>query len=393
MKVAYFDCYSGISGDMILGALIDLGVELKTIQDKLKGLELHGYNLKSRRVKRGLISGTKVKVNISKNFHDHHASYTHIKKLIENSDLSQFVKERSLQIFKKIALAEAEIHGTTISKVHFHEVGAIDSIVDIVGGMVALELLKIETIFSSPLNTGEGSVACEHGVLPVPAPATLELLKGIPCYSLGIQKELTTPTGAAIITTVAKDFLPLPMMKVLASGYGAGDHIIDEIPNMLRIVLGEMARSKPQSRMIMIETNIDDMNPEFYEYAMDSLFEAGAVDVFFTPITMKKNRPAVKLSVLIEKEKQGAASRILLSETSTFGTRSYEVFRDILDRELIPLKTPFGKVSLKVGKLNGEVIQLGPEYEDCRRIAKRRKLPLKKVYEEVMRFALENNIP
>ncbi|MFQ5717413.1 MAG: nickel pincer cofactor biosynthesis protein LarC [Nitrospinales bacterium] len=388
MRVAYFDCYSGISGDMILGALVDLGVDLKAIKRGLGKLDLRGYRVKYSRVKRGLISGAKVDVIVSKSQPSPHSRrFSQIKSMIEESGLPDRVKTRSVRIFKKIAQAEAEIHQTTIGKVHFHEIGAVDSIVDIVGGVLGLELLDVDAVMASPLNTGEGSVLCDHGLLPVPAPATLKLLQGIPCYSAGVKKELTTPTGAAIIGTVAERFASMPMMKILASGYGAGDHLVEESPNMLRIILGEMERKAPRCRMIMVETNIDDMNPEFYDYIMQELFDAGAADVFFTPIIMKKNRPAVKFSVLVPEGKQESAARLLLSETSTFGVRFYEVDRMVLDREPVFLKTPYGRVKVKVGKLNGAVAQFAPEYEECRKIAKKRKIPLKKVYADIVRMA------
>lgn len=388
MRVAYFDCYSGISGDMILGALVDLGVDLKSIRDSLKTLDLKGYQVKSLPIKRGLVSGTKVQVKIPKSSHAHHHSrnFTHIKKMIESSGLPPKVKTRSIDIFHRIARAEASVHRTTINKVHFHEVGAVDSIVDIVGGVLAIESLNVEKIFASPLNTGEGSVLCEHGILPVPAPATVKLLQGIPCYSSGIRKELTTPTGAAVIGAYAEKFCSLPIMKILGSGYGAGDHIVEDTPNMLRVLLGEMDSSGSTSRMQVIETNIDDMNPEFYEHVMETLFAAGAVDVFFVPIIMKKNRPAIKLSALAPPGLVENIARILLSETSTFGVRYYDVERIALDREYQTLKTPYGPVKIKIGRLDGAILHYAPEYDECKKIARKKKIPIKKVYEDILRL-------
>lgn len=389
MRVAYFDCYSGISGDMILGALVDLGVDLKSIRKGLATLDLKGYQVKSLPIKRGMISGTKVQVKIPKSAHSHHHSrnFTHIKKMIESSGLPPKVKNKSVDIFHRIAKAEASVHRTTINKVHFHEVGAVDSIVDIVGGVLAMESLNVEKIFSSPLNTGEGSVLCEHGILPVPAPATVKLLQEIPCYSSGIKKELTTPTGAALIGAYAEKFCSLPTMKILGSGYGAGDHIIEDSPNMLRILLGEMEQTDSTARMQVIETNIDDMNPEFYEHVMESLFAAGAVDVFFVPIIMKKNRPAIKLSALAPIGLVDKIARILLSETSTFGVRFYEVERIELNREFQSLKTPYGSVKIKIGRLNGAILQYAPEYDECKKIARKKNIPIKKVYEDILRLA------
>lgn len=374
---------------MILGALADLGVDMRAIKKGLRQLDLDGYTIKTSKVKRGSIRGAKVDVRVGKTGKKHHG-YSQIKKMLERSGLPDGVKIRAVEIFTKIGRAEAEIHDVGLDKVHFHEVGAVDSIVDIVGGLLGLELLNVEAIFASPLNTGEGTVLCEHGYLPVPAPATLKLLEGIPCYSDGTEAELTTPTGAALIGSVAQEFVPLPLMTIAGSGHGAGDHVLDGRPNMLRIIVGEM-EGKPVARrpMTMIETNIDDMNPEFYEHIMEMLFDAGAADVFLTHIAMKKNRPAVKLSALVPEAKRDLAVKMLLSETSTFGVRFYEVDRIVLERERVSVKTPYGRVQIKVGRLNGAIVQFAPEYEECKRIAKKRKLPLKKVYADIVRIAGE----
>ena len=376
---------------MILGALVDVGVELSLVQKELKKLDLTGYKVKSQPVMRGMISGIKVDVEISrskaKHGHHHHRSFSDIKKMIERSSLSDSVKSHSLKIFKKIAQVEAAIHRTTIGKIHFHEVGAVDSIVDIIGGVVGLEMLNLDAIYCSPINTGEGTVVCDHGVLPVPAPATLKLLEGVPCYSNGVQKELATPTGVAMMGHFAKKFISMPMMTILNSGFGAGSHIIQEKPNLLRLILGEVMGTGTEERIAVIETNIDDMNPEFYEYVMESLFTAGAVDVFLTPIHMKKNRPAVKLTVLTLKEKRDDMVKILLSETSTFGVRCYEMERFTLERKLTTVTTPYGKVKIKMGCLNGDVLQIAPEYEDCKRISRSKKVSLKMVYDSAQQLA------
>lgn len=388
LRIAYFDCYSGISGDMILGALVDLGVNLKNIREGLKTLGLSkGYEIKSRIVKRGLISGVKVDVAVKPVRRPHSRNFKDIKTLISQSELSPNVKSGSLEIFKRIAKAEAKVHHTTMDKVHFHEVGAVDSIVDIVGGVLGMEMLNVQRVISSPLNVGEGFVECAHGTLPVPAPATLELLAGIPCFSTGIKKELVTPTGAGMIGYFAEKFQALPRMKVLKAGYGAGDHVVEKTPNMLRVILGEVAGEGDADCMTMVETNIDDMNPEFYEHVMESLFKAGAVDVTFTPVIMKKNRPAVTISVMTPPEKKEKIADILLSETSTFGVRYYEVNRITLDREIQTVKTTYGPVKVKVGSLDGNVLKISPEYEDCKKIARREKLPIKKVYEDVRKLA------
>ena len=388
LRAAYFDCYSGISGDMILGALVDLGVDPGKIRKALKTLDLKGYKLKTSRVQRGLIAGTKVQVRLTKTSHHPARKYSDIKKLIADSDLSSTAKKNSLEIFKRIAQVEAAIHDTTMEKIHFHEIGAVDSIVDIVGGVVAIESLKLDKIYASPLNVGEGFVQCAHGCLPVPAPATLKLLQGIPVFSNGIKKELTTPTGAAMIGFYADKFGSLPAMKIVGDGYGAGDHIIAEMPNMLRVVLGEIS-AESDEELVLIETNIDDMNPEFYEGTMESLFKAGALDVYLTPIIMKKSRPANKISVLSSETDRQAMTEILLHETSSFGVRYFRIGRTVLEREMKTVNISWGSVRIKIGKFNGKVIQISPEYEDCKKIAYKEKVPVKQVYEEAHSQAIK----
>ena len=390
LRVAYFDCYSGISGDMILGALVDLGVDPGKIRKALKTLDLKGYKLKTSRVQRGLIAGTKAQVSVEKSRHSHHPArkYSDIKKLIANSDLSSTAKKNSQEIFKRIARVEAAIHNTTMEKIHFHEVGAVDSIVDIVGGVVAIESLKLDKVYASPLNVGEGFVQCAHGCLPVPAPATVKLLQGVPVFSSGIKKELTTPTGAAMIGFYADKFGSFPAMKIVSDGYGAGDHIIPEMPNMLRVVLGETCDEQGEE-LVLIESNIDDMNPEFYEGTMESLFKAGALDVYLTPIIMKKSRPANKISVLSTETNRSAMTEILLQETTSFGVRFYRVGRTTLEREMKTVKTSWGPVKIKVGRLHGKILQVSPEYEDCKKIASKKKILVKQVYEEAHSQALK----
>ena len=388
LRAAYFDCYSGISGDMILGALVDLGVDPGKIRKALKTLDLKGYKLKTSRVQRGLIAGTKVQVSLTKSSHHPARKYSDIKKLIADSDLSSTAKKNSLEIFKRIAQVEAAIHDTTMEKIHFHEIGAVDSIVDIVGGVVAIESLKLDKIYASPLNVGEGFVQCAHGCLPVPAPATLKLLQGIPVFSNGIKKELTTPTGAAMIGFYADKFGSLPAMKIVGDGYGAGDHIIAEMPNMLRVVLGEIS-AESDEELVLIETNIDDMNPEFYEGTMESLFKAGALDVYLTPIIMKKSRPANKISVLSSETDRQAMTEILLHETSSFGVRYFRIGRTVLEREMKTVNISWGPVRIKIGKFNGKVIQISPEYEDCKKIAYKEKVFVKQVYEEAHSQAIK----
>lgn len=390
LRAAYFDCYSGISGDMILGALVDLGVKAGKVRNALKSLDLKGYKLKTSQVQRGLIAGTKAQVKLEKASHSRQKArkYSDIKKLLSASDLSSTIKRNALEIFRRIAQVEAAIHKTTLEKIHFHEVGAVDSIVDIVGGVVAIESLKLDRIYASPLNLGEGFVECAHGCLPVPAPATLKLLKGIPAFSSGVKKELTTPTGAAMISFYADHFGSLPNMKIIADGYGAGDHIIPDMPNMLRVILGETCED-PVEDLVLIETNIDDMNPEFYESAMDALFKAGALDVYFTPVLMKKSRPANKISVLSTANNREALTDIIFQETSSFGVRYYKVERTVLDREFKTVKTTWGPVKIKIGKLNGKTLQASPEYEDCKKISSKKKVAVKAVYEEARYMAIK----
>lgn len=388
LRVAYFDCYSGISGDMILGTLIDLGVDPGKIRKALATLDLKGYKLQTLKVQRGRISGTKAQVSVEKSSDQKARKYSDIKKLLANSGLSSASKKSAQEIFKRIARVEAAIHKTTIEKIHFHEVGAVDSIVDIVGGVVAIESLKLDRIYASPLNVGEGFVQCAHGYLPVPAPATLKLLKGVPIFSSGVKKELTTPTGAAMIGFYADSFGSLPAMKIIDDGYGAGDHVIQEMPNMLRVILGEV-HGEQGEELIMIETNIDDMNPELYEGAMDSLFKAGALDVFLNPIIMKKSRPANKISVLSTESDREALTRILLRETSSFGVRYYAVGRTILEREMKTVRTSWGSIKIKIGKLNGKIIQASPEYEDCKKLSIKKKVSVKIIYDEAYSLAIE----
>ncbi len=381
-RVAYFDCFSGISGDMILGALVDLGVDIKDIRKALKAINLKGYKLQAKKVLRNGLTATQVSVVIDRPSHLHR-KYSTIRKLIEQSTLPLPVQKNSIEIFRRIAKVEARIHNTTIEKIHFHEVGGVDSIIDIVGGVWAIESLKLDQIFSSPLNTGEGFVDCAHGRLPVPAPATLKLLKGIPAFSNGVKKELTTPTGAAIIGFYADKFQSMPTMTITSDGYGAGGHVIPSIPNLLRVVLGEMT-VKDSVSLSLIETNIDDMNPEIFDAVMESLFKAGALDVYFSSIMMKKNRPATKISVLSEGSKRETLAKILLTETSSFGVRFHEVSRMTLDREVQKIKTDYGLIKIKLGRWDGKTVQATPEFEDCKKAARAKKLPVKKVYDEVL---------
>ncbi|BBJ28846.1 nickel pincer cofactor biosynthesis protein LarC [Athalassotoga saccharophila] len=390
---AYFEMFSGISGNMTLGSLIDLGLDLELLKSELGKLHLEDeYEITAQKVSRSHIGGTYVDVKLHHHDHDedhdHHGDHDHhhgrnledINKIIDSSELSKNVKEKSKAIFMNLAKAEAKVHRTDINEIHFHEVGAVDAIVDIVGSVIGLEMLGIDRIYASPINTGQGYVMAAHGKLPVPAPATAELLKNVPIYSSGTEKELTTPTGAAIITTLSSYFGPRPLMSVEKIGYGAGTYEI-EIPNLLRVSLGRVERIS--KRVKVIETNIDDMNPQFYESIMEKLFHEGALDVYFTPIQMKKNRPAIKISVIAEEQNVEKLNAILLTETTTLGVRIFDAERETLEREMREVKTKWGKVRVKVGLLNGKVVNFSPEYEDCKKISSDFRVPIKEVYMNV----------
>lgn len=390
---AYFDMFSGISGNMVLGALFDLGLKQEEFEEELNKLGLSDeYNIEIKQVKKEGIGGTYVNVELLKNQAQHHLEDGHhhhhhgrnlseIEGIIDNSTLTEGVKEKCKSIFNKLAEAEAGIHGVGIDEIHFHEVGAVDAIVDIVGSVIGLDLLGIKKIYGSKINTGQGFVKCAHGLMPVPAPATMELLTGVPVFSTGIENELVTPTGAAIITTLAEEFGVRPEMTIINTGYGAGYYDLS-IPNLLRISLGKTSKKKKQIKIV--ETNIDDMNPEIYEYIMEKLFSAGALDVYYTPVQMKKNRPGIKLNVLLTADILNEVLNILFTESSTLGIRVInEVSRYSLDREVIKVKTPWGLIRVKVAYLNDNRVNLSPEYDDCYNIARKKNIPLKKVYDTV----------
>lgn len=383
MKVLYFDAFAGASGDMILGALVDAGADFEILRNELSKLNLSGYELTSKNhVSKG-ISGTKVDV-ISTEDH-HHRGLTKINQIIDESDLSPRIKEKSKKVFLRLGEAEAKIHNKTVDEIHFHEVGAVDSIIDIVGSVIALDLLKIEKIYSSKLITGKGTVKCAHGILPVPAPATLELLKNVPFESGEIETEMLTPTGAAVISTLAEDFGSIPEIQTSAIGYGFGSKELP-VANFLRVIIGEENAKYQSDIMNLIETNIDDMNPEFYEYVMEKLFSAGAKDVFLQQIIMKKNRPGIILSVLAAPEKTEELSKIIFAETTTLGIRiSEQRKRRMLLRGTKEVDTEFGKMRVKIKEIEGKNIFM-PEYDECRRVAEKENLPLKDVYELINRL-------
>jgi len=383
-KIIYFDCYSGISGDMTLGALLDLGLDLDRLRASLAGLPLRGYRLVAEKVTRGGLAGTRAQVIVEER-QQQQRQLPQIEELINNADLPGPVKATSKAIFNNLAEAEATVHGITADQVHFHEVGAVDAIVDVVGTAAALHLLEVMAVYSSPLPMGSGEVQTEHGKLPLPAPATLELVakRKAPVYGSREKVELVTPTGAAIITTVAKEFGPLPEFLPEAVGYGAGSYELS-YPNYLRLLLGqtEITTSFYTDQLIQLEANIDDLNPEIYGYLMEKLFTCGAVDVFFTPIQMKKNRPAVQLTALIPPHLLPDIRNLIFTETSTMGLRFRQAQKVMKPRETGQVDTKWGTIRIQYcpNPPGEQLFHYAPEYEDCRKVALASGLPLKEVY-------------
>ena len=449
MRIAYLECFSGISGDMFLGALVDAGVSPQLLQDTVAALGL-GAKLEISRVMRSGISATKVDVWIdgekdmpreeywakqeasqSHDHHDHghghdhdhvhlqehhhshgessragapaphkhehsHRGLTEIRKIISAAQISESAKKTAISIFEALGSAEAKIHDVPVETIHFHEVGAVDAIVDIVCAAVGVEALGVDEIVCSSLNVGGGTVKCAHGTFPVPAPATVELLKDAPVYSANVQAELVTPTGAAIVKTLAKRFSAFPEMKVEKSAYGAGSRDFPGHPNVLRIVIGEVAAkmtAKTQSDTIsVLEANLDDLNPQVFGYVMDRLLDEGALDVFGVPVQMKKSRPGTLLTVLCKPEDEDKLTQLVFSETTTLGIRRREESRQALARRWESVRTEWGEVRIKIASMNGTVTNYAPEYEDCRRIAAEHHVPLKTVMQEASRAYLKHEM-
>ncbi|MFH1625274.1 MAG: nickel pincer cofactor biosynthesis protein LarC [Pseudomonadota bacterium] len=389
MKVAYFDCSSGISGDMILGALIDLGLPKTKLENELKKLSLGGYEIVYSRETRMEIDGSRVTVFLKEKDVDHR-SFSDIRRLIEESSLDKATKELSTKVFRRLAEAEAKIHGKEVDDIHFHEVGALDSILDVVGSIVGINHFGVDQIYASRIPLGSGLVTCQHGTLPLPAPATLELLKDKPVCQPGIEGELVTPTGAAIITTLTDKFGRMPPMTIRSIGYGVGQRELEEVPNVLRVIMGEDERKKEIDRVTVIETNIDDMNPEIYDFLMERLFEEGALDVSLSPVQMKKNRPSVLLRVICHEEEKPRVIDTSLGESTSLGVRYYEAERLKVPRRMEEVDTELGKVHVKIHGDNDTTVNVSPEYEDCKKIAKERKVPLKRVYTEVIKAFLSS---
>ena len=426
MKIAYFDCFSGISGDMTLGALVDAGVPPEILTDRLATLKLDAeFSLRFEKAVKHGITGTRAIVEVHPahtashaeeahghtHTHTHEHSHTHthahshhhehgpsrhlsdIFKLLDDSSLDAEVRGTAKRVFDRLAAAEAKVHNTTKAKVHLHEVSGIDSIVDIVGSVIGLAYLDVDAVFASPLSLGRGFVRCAHGLMPVPVPGTMELLQGVPIHQTDIPKELVTPTGAALITTLSQEFGVMPQMRLDRIGYGAGTRDLEQRPNLLRLCLGEKTSDigsktthhhAETDSVDIIETNVDDMSPEITGYVTSQLFEHGALDVFLIPIFMKKGRPATQITVLCPTEHRDTLIELLLTETTTFGVRLSSADRIKLRRDFVEVETQWGAIQAKRGYLNGTLIKTVPEYEDCKRLAEQNNVPLRQVYTEAL---------
>ncbi|MBI3666054.1 MAG: nickel pincer cofactor biosynthesis protein LarC [Acidobacteria bacterium] len=380
MKICYLDCFSGISGDMFLGALADAGANVSTLGEELGKLNLEGVSLSFEKCSRGGLSATRFTVQTLPG--PSHRHLARIEEMIRRAGFAPRVEKRSIDIFRRLGEVEAGIHQVPVEKVHFHEVGAVDSIIDIVGACVALELLAIDHVHCSALNLGSGTVDCEHGKLPVPAPATAKLLEGKPVYSRGPAVELTTPTGAAIVATLAESFGPLPAMRLEATGHGAGSRDFPEHANLLRVMIGEAGLAAEATEIWVLEANVDDMTPQLTGYVTERLIEAGALDVILAPVYMKKDRPGFTLTVLSKPEDRERLSTLLFAETTTLGLRAYPAERRVLERSWVEVETGCGRLRVKVARDGSGIRNFAPEYEDCRRLAREKGLPLKEVIQK-----------
>lgn len=392
MKIAYFDCFSGISGDMCLGAIVDAGVPLKELEKELKKIPVTGYRLSMKKVDRGHLTACKVAVVVKPGLEVQTVKmWKDVRKIIQASSLPQEIKQKGISVFTTIFEAEAKVHGRTFQTVHLHELGAVDCMIDVFGTIIGLNLLGVTRIHSSPVNLGSGFVKTKTGILPVPAPATAEILKSFPVYSHQIQTELTTPTGAALVKGLSSGQGDMPLMDVEKIGVGAGDRDFAHWPNVLRIFIGTSvptppARDKkatPEEKVIVIETNIDDMNPQVFEHVIAMLYKAGSLDVYLTQVIMKKGRPGVKLTALCDEPRKEALVKIILRETSSIGLRYYETRRSVMQREIKTVNTKFGKIRVKFSRIGNEIIKSAPEYEDCRKIARQYNIPLMEVIKNI----------
>ncbi len=388
-QICYIDCSCGISGDMILGALIDAGLPITSLKAELSKLGLKGYFIKAGKVTRGGLEATKVDIIVAGA--QPIRKWLDVRRIIDTSSLDSEIKTGSLAIMKRIFEAEALVHGKTLRSVHLHELGAVDCLLDVVGSVIGFRFFGIELIVASRINTGGGVIKTQHGILSVPAPATTELLKGLPIYALNVEEhELATPTGAAIVSTLCRNFGRLPEMELKLIGAGAGSLDPPERPNILRILIGQRPWLESDGEVIVIETNIDDMDPRIYEHVMDRLFDAGALDVFLTQIIMKKSRPAVRLSAICRPELIGNLTAIMLKETTTMGVRVYGAGRRILERNVLKVKTRYGDIRVKIGILEGRVVKSTAEYRDCSRAAKKHGVSLLKVIKAAERAVPKN---
>jgi uncharacterized protein (TIGR00299 family) protein len=383
MKTLFFDCFAGASGNMILGALVALGVEREKLVEQINLLDISDFEIEFSNVDRSGISAVHAFVKVP---HEHAHRHLHtIEKIIRDSRLSEKIKQRAIAIFTKLAEAEAKIHGIDVQKVHFHEVGAMDAIIDVVGACIGFEMLGIERFACSKIHVGSGFAQMAHGKFPIPPPAVAELLKGAPIYSTEIEGELITPTGAAIITTVCSEFGQIPEMRVEKTAYGAGTREYKGFPNVLRLILGDTEdelritnyelrdnsdhRPPTTDNLLLIETNIDDLSPQILGFVMERAFELGVLDCWFTPIQMKKNRPATMISILCEQAKREVFTGLLYTETTTLGVRIREIERDCLPREIVKIETEFGEIDVKIARYKGKIVNAKPEYEQIREIA------------------------
>lgn len=387
MRIGYFDCFSGASGDMILAACINAGTDVEALRSDLDGLAVPGWSLDNQSIRKQGFAASQIDIQLDPAADKPHRHLKHICEIIERSPLPHTVGQQALAIFTRLAEAEAAVHGTTIEKVHFHEVGAIDAIIDIVGACAALHRLGIDEVRCSPIPTGNGTVTCDHGVMPVPAPATAQLLKGVPLAECDEVGELTTPTGAAILTTLAKGFGPIPAMRIERIGIGAGRRDGAKRANILRLLVGEQVADDQAEtdEILTIEANLDDSSGQVIGHVYDALFACGALDVFATPIYMKKNRPGVLLTVLVPPHLRDQVETILFAETTTFGIRSHSCSRRKLTRTFDTVQTAGGPVRIKVGRRAGQVVTAAPEYEDCCRAATAAGLPLKQIMAQAVR--------
>ena len=392
MRTLYFDCFAGISGDMTLGALVDAGADARELTERLLLLGVDGYEIGFEKVDRSGISATRAIVRLTRE-EKQHRHLSHIEKIIGDSRLNDSVKARALKIFRRLGEAEARVHNVPVERIHFHEVGAVDAIVDVVGACICFELLGVESFAASALHVGSGTVEMEHGRFPVPPPAVAELLRGAPVYATDIVGELVTPTGAAIVATVCEEFGALPRMRVEATGYGAGGREYKNFPNVLRVLVGESDKAgetpsgvsrQNDEELLMVETNVDDVSPQVLGYLLERALAAGALDCFFTHVQMKKNRPGVLVSILCRPADGEAMRGLLFAETPTLGVRSYAVMRRTLGREAVTVETEFGTIAVKVAREAGRTIGATPEYEDCRAAALAHKAPLRVVQEAAL---------